>query len=74
MLEDSVGGGQVSLLYKMFVDKSPESSEDQPKSWRLDSQQEISEEEGFEVCLEAQAQTINTRLKLIQYNRMFKNI
>lgn len=70
MLEDTtvthtVGGGQVSLLCKMFVDKSPESSEDKSKSWRLNLQEEISEEV-FEVCLKAQTQTINTQLKFLQ--------
>ena len=51
----------------MIVDKSPESSEDKLKSWRLDLQEEISEEEWSEVCLKAQTLTINTWLKLLTY-------
>ena len=48
----------------MFVDKSPKSSEDKLKSWKLDLYEESSEEEISEVCLKAQTQTISMQLKL----------
>lgn len=58
----------ISLLYNMFVEGSHESANSQLEAWRKDLNEEISMTDWKEVCRDAQMQTVNTRLKLLQYN------
>ena len=55
------------MLYKLFVDKSKESSECLLQAWRTDLQDNLTEKEWANACLIAQTQSINTNSKLLQY-------
>ena len=59
--------GQISLLYKLFVSKSKELSQNLLQAWRTDLQENLTEEEWSKACLLAQTQSINTNSKLLQY-------
>ena len=59
--------GQVSLIYKILVHESKESSDKSRLAWYRGLDVEIAEDEWERVCLDVQTQTINTRYKLLQF-------
>ena len=59
--------GLLSKYYNLILSHSKESSSDKLNAWRVDIPEEIDESEWNEACLKAQKQSINTRLKLLQY-------
>ena len=61
------GRGQVSFLYKLIIDASKESSNSKRLAWSNDLGTEISQVDWQTVCHDVQSQTINTRLKLLQF-------
>ncbi len=67
VLDHLQGRGQVSFLYKLMVDASKESSDSKRLAWSYDLGTEISEDEWKIVCYDVRSQTINTRLKLLQF-------
>ena len=62
------GRGSVSLMYNWLVSGSTATSELTVKAWKGDLNAEISTQECGKACIEAQVQTANTSLKLLQYN------
>lgn len=54
----------------MLVSGSVLSSVHKPNSWREDTQEDISLDEWNSIFTEAQTQTVNTQLSLLQYNRL----
>lgn len=79
--------GLLSKFYKLIMTNSKDSAIDRLNAWRKDIQEDIDENEWHGACLKAQKQSINTRLKLLQYkwltrvyitpeklNRISKNI
>lgn len=66
------GKGQISFLYDMLVSGSTESSVGRLNAWREDIQEDVSLEEWGSVCAEAHSQTVNTRLKLLQFNWLMR--
>lgn len=67
-VNNCIGRGQISLLYNILVKNYKDSTEYRKIQWIHDLQQDISEEDWREVCSKAQLLTINTHLRLIQYN------
>ncbi|CAI5697250.1 unnamed protein product [Oreochromis niloticus] len=61
------GRGQVSALYKLFMENSKESTQSILEAWRNDLQMDISEDEWYKSCSLAQSQTINVQSQLLQY-------
>lgn len=59
--------GQISFLYKLFVDTSKESSSHCLQAWRTDLNVDITDQEWSQACLLAQTQSINTNSKLLQF-------
>ncbi len=59
--------GHISVLYDMLVSNS---SESRLKAWKEDIQEGISLEDWGVICVKAHGQTANTRLRLLQYNRL----
>lgn len=64
--------GLISNLYDLFVSGSDESSESKLRLWKEDIEEEISLEDWSEACKEAQRQTVNSSLKLIQYKWLMR--
>ena len=64
--------GIISGFYTLLVDFSPETSESRFNAWNSDLQGELIMDEFNTACEEAQAQTSNTRLKLLQYNWLMR--
>ena len=64
--------GRISALYDLLVCGSTESSGDKLLSWKEDIQEDISPEEWSDICTKAQTQTVNTRLKLLQYKWLMR--
>lgn len=60
--------GLISLLYNMFVEGSHESANSRLEAWSKDLNEEISRTDWREVCRDVQMQTVNTSLKMLQYN------
>lgn len=56
----------------MLAEGSSESSSWKLKAWREDLQENLSSEDWEEACAEAQTQTTNTRLKVLQYNWLMR--
>ena len=67
VLDHLKGRGQVSLIYKIIVNESKESSDKCRLAWSRDLDVEIAEDERKRVCHDAQTQTINTRYKLLKF-------
>lgn len=61
------GRGQVSVLYKLFMNNSGESSRSILQAWKNDLQMDIADGEWSKCCSSAQTQTINVHSKLLQY-------
>ena len=72
MLNDPFGKGIISEFYQLLMSFSVESSASKLEAWKLDLQEDLTEEQWSEVCSEAQSQTGNTRLKLLQYNWLMR--
>lgn len=67
ILKHLENGGQVIILYDIFVSKCKESSDNILQAWRMDLTENITEEEWTEVCSLVQTQTVNTHSKLLLY-------
>ena len=61
-----------SRFYNLLAEYSTESASDKLNAWRTDTQENISEEDWGRACLKAQKNSINTRLKLIQYKWLMR--
>ena len=59
--------GLVSLFYATLMSNEKESSKDRLEAWKADIGEDILEEDWEMACLKAQQNTINTKLKLLQY-------
>lgn len=64
--------GLLSKFYNILLLSSKESSLSYLQAWKADLQTEISDDEWNNSCLLAQKQTINTRLRLLQYKWLFR--
>ena len=64
--------GHISAFYNTIRSASYESSEDKLASWSQDLQEDISLADWKYICTKAQTQTINTRLKLLQYKWLMR--
>lgn len=67
-VNNCTGKGQISLIYNILVKNHKDSTEHRKTQWVNDLQKDITKEEWREVCLKVQHLTINTHLRLIQYN------
>ena len=72
LIRNPFGRGIISELYNLLVDFSPDSSESRFNAWNSDLQGELTMEQWNTACEEAQCQTSNTRLKLLQYNWLMR--
>ena len=72
LVKNPFGRGIISEFYDLLVSFSPESSDCRLSAWRADLQEDITEEQWSTACKEAQSQTGNTRLKLLQYNWLMR--
>lgn len=59
--------GLLSKYYNLIMAYSKDSTIDTLNAWRKDIREDIEEADWSEACLKAQKQSINTRLKLIQF-------
>ena len=66
--QDYYEKGLVSQMYSILEGSCKENSENTRQRWIQDLQVDISEIDWGIICSKAQTQTINTRLRLIQYN------
>ena len=57
-----------------WISHEEESSNDRRKAWSLDIKENIEETEWENACLKAQSQTINTRIKLLQYKMINEDV
>lgn len=57
----------MSKFYRLLMAHFKDSTLDKLNAWRTDLHEDISEADWNEACLRAQTQTVNTRLKLLQY-------
>lgn len=73
MVKDPQGRGLISKIYNKLVGESSESSINKLESWREDLQENISIEEWVKACTKAQLQTVNTRLRFLQYNWLMRS-
>ena len=64
--------GLISFWYDFLVLESSESSEKKLNAWCEDIGEDISAEDWSEACTEAQTQTVNTSLKLLQYKWLMR--
>lgn len=67
MSKDSLSKGAISELYNLLMSNSPENSDDKRLGWSEDLGEEISPEDWSLICSKAHTQTINSRLRLLQY-------
>lgn len=63
-----LGKGLVSLFYCTLEGNHKDNSESIRQRWIEDFQEDIEKDDWGLICSKAQSQTINTRLRLIQYN------
>lgn len=66
------GRSQVSLLYDTLMSYDKEASFDRLEAWRLDVQEDIQESHRETACLNTQNQSINTRMRLLQYKWLMR--
>ena len=64
--------GLVSLFYGTLISHEKESSKDRLEAWKVDIGEDILEEDWEMACLKAQQNTINTKLKLLQYKWLMR--
>lgn len=67
MSKDSLSKGAISELYNLLMSNSPENSDDKRLGWSEDLGEEVSPEDWSLICSKAHTQTINSRLRLLQY-------
>lgn len=67
MIKHCHGRGLISKIYNLLVDESPEMSVKRLEAWRVDLQENISNEEW-----KAQSQTVYTHLKILQHNWLMR--
>lgn len=72
MVKDCQGKGLISKIQNELVGESSEMSVNKLRAWRADLQEYITAEEWERACAKAQSQTVNTRLKLLQYNWLMR--
>ena len=72
MCTDNLGRGIISKFYNLLVAESSESSVKRLEAWREDLHDNITIVDWERACTKAQSQTINTRLKLLQYNWLMR--
>lgn len=72
ILENLTGKRQISLFYATLISYDKESTVDRLEAWRLDIDENIDITEWEEACLRAQKQSINTRMKLLQYKWLMR--
>ena len=65
--ENSFKKGAVSHLYKLLLSHSPDNSILKLEAWKKDLQINVSLDEWELACSKAHKQTINSRLRLLQY-------
>lgn len=58
---------QISTLNEALVSYDQDSSHDRRRAWSLDIEEDVVEAELARACLEAQSQTIDNRMKLLQH-------
>lgn len=56
----------------MFVENHKENSDSERHEWIRDLQEDILLNEWRKICLKTHTQTINTRLRIIQFNRIMR--
>ena len=71
-LQNQEGRGQVSLFYSALLHFDKESTIDRLEAWRLDVQEDIQETDWQLACERAQKQSINTRMRLLQYKWLMR--
>ena len=73
MVKDCQGRGLFSKIYEELVGESSETSVKKLESWREDFQKNISIQEWERACTKAHLQTVNTRLRFLQYNWLMRS-
>lgn len=71
-ISDPYSKGKISIIYKKLVNTTTESSNSKRLAWIEDLQTDITEQEWETACYRAQTISINSRLKLIQYNWLMR--
>lgn len=56
------------MLYNWLLSGSPETSSSKLELWKIDLNEDISEDDWENACLKSQKQSANAHLKLLQYN------
>lgn len=69
---DPYAKGKISTLYKTLSETSLESSDYKRRAWIEDLQRDITVDDWEKACYQAQTLSINSRLKLIQYNWLMR--
>lgn len=64
--------GLISLIYNWLASGSSETSIPKLVEWRADLKEDISDDDWSTICKQAQTQTANTNLKLIQYKWLMR--
>lgn len=66
------GRVQISLSYSLLLSHDAESSTDRLEAWISEIKETISKEEWNEACLKAQIQTVNGKMRLLQYKWLMR--
>lgn len=69
---DPYDKGKISVIYKKLMEASLESTDHKRRAWEEDLQRELAEYEWGKACCQTQTLSINSRLKLIQYNWLMR--
>lgn len=72
ILKDCTGRNLISVFYYLLISWSPESSKAKLRVWREYLWEGISFDEREDACKEAQTQTENAHLELLQYNWLMR--
>ncbi len=67
-LQDCYSKGWITQLYNTLRSNQKDCSEIKRQAWIQDMNMDISEDVWNKICLNAQTQTLNSRLRLLQYN------
>lgn len=66
-MNNCFGGGQISTLYNILLNKSKDFTEHKRDRWINDLQGDVTEGEWTEICSRAHSVRINTHLRLILF-------
>lgn len=66
--KDCFKRGLISSIYNWLLSGSSETSASRLKSWKMDLNEDISDDDWGKICVKAQKQSLNVHLKLLQYN------